>query len=165
MSSEFYAATAAAFEKVAAKVANLEEWDDVLLAKITKLETRDAMKSAAIVALHEAGHPSPSDAEVEHVVDEFLQRRYTARRKASASSAPSIDWSKGGTLFIGNKAFAWDPATQTSKLLPDADPPAESPDDATRDPDARIAAHARHLRNLDGRLKQLERGSSSGDAR
>lgn len=135
---------ARAIEKFVEKFRNLEEWDDALLAKIEKLETRDGLRTAAIAALRDAGRPAPSDAEVEAVVDSFVAKRYTARRAPEPSSVPAIDWSKPGTFYVGDKAFPWDPAKHKEAAA------------TTHDPARRLEAHARHLKNLDSRLKRVE---------
>lgn len=115
--------------------------------RLSGLEQRDAMRAVARQALRDAGHKGPTDAEVEDVVDTFLHRRYTAARRKEAEPAsappPGFDWTKGVTAYIGDKAIVF--------------PAHKAADATTHDPARRLEAHAKHLRNLDERVKKVER--------
>ena len=129
----------------------IEEVVNIMVGRIQALEEKNAMRTAARVALREAGHKEPSDVQVARVVDEFILRRL--REPREGLPCVMLDWSKPFEVIRnsdGRTIARWDPAQHK---------PAVANEEPTRDPDGRLKAHARHLQNLDKRVKQIERGA------
>jgi hypothetical protein len=140
--------------------------------RVNVLEQRDAMRTTSRAALRDAGYSSPTDTEVDRIISEFVEKRYTARR-VSTAPAPLIDWTQPVTVLLDGCTIAtWDPTEQRRaavgavnrkvidvEALPKADLGPLPEGAVTRDAGARLEAHSRHLRNLDARLKTIERGA------
>ena len=128
-------------------VEGLEHLRDV----VGTLERREALRDAARKALEDAGHRDPKAHEVERVVDEFLAKRYSARFGATPAD---LVFTKGCKIVL-RSGKVLDHDVMLAEIEAEKRTKAATP---TVDEARRLEAHARHLRNLDSRVKAIERG-------
>ena len=129
----------------------IEEVVNIMVGRIQALEEKNAMRTAARVALREAGHKEPSDVQVARVVDEFILRRL--REPREGLPCVMLDWSQPVEVLgdrDGRTVTKWNPAQQKAAL---------TEEEPTREPERRLEAHAKHLRGLEERVKRIERGA------
>ncbi len=136
----------------------IEELRDVvgpMKKTVDTLATRDGLRVVARSALMEQGRREPRPEEIDAVIDGYLQRGFTASTAVHdyAASAAFASFKDGDKLeFKRGSESTWRTITWSTKA---ASPIAEQP---TVDPSARFDAQARHLKNLDQRVKRIERG-------
>lgn len=137
------------FDAIVNKLENLGQ-------TVRELQTRDAASVWGRQALRDAGH-TPTDWQVADFVDECVRRGFTGRHVQAEPREAPPGYKPPSTFYLDRKVLQWDAAAERLKRLPDAEHPAAPTDDApTRDVERRVAAHARHLQNIDKRLQKVE---------
>ena len=130
----------------------IEELRDVvgpMKKTVDTLEQRDGLRTAARLALQEAGHRDPKPEQIDRAVDEFVLKRFTAR---FADKPAAFTFGPGCTIKCpSGRVISYDElAAERAKAAT-----------TIADPQGWVQAKSRHIENIDKRLKRLERGGES----